>query len=55
MEAFGYGKDILFILSNDFGRMVFIMIFLTWGLVIVNLFLSMLLLVHKLFGEKKKK
>ena len=32
------GKDLLWILSTDFGRIVFIMTFLTWGLIIVELF-----------------
>ncbi len=48
------GKDLLWILSTDFGRIVFVMTFLTWGLIIVDLFLSMLILVHKIFGKRKK-
>ena len=39
-------------LSTKFGITVFTMTFITWGLVIVNLFLLMLYLVHILFGSK---
>jgi len=43
------GTNLVWILSTDFGILVFVMIFLTWGLVIVNLFLLMVYLVHKVF------
>jgi formate-dependent nitrite reductase membrane component NrfD len=39
-------------LSNDFGITVFSMGFITWGLIIINLFLLMLVLVHHLFGKR---
>ena len=56
MEATAiYGKDLLWILSTDFGRMIFVMIFLTWGLVIINLILTMLVLVHKVFWQVQEK
>ena len=38
-------------LSTQFGTFVFSMTFITWTLIIVNLFLLMLLLVNKLFGK----
>ena len=44
--------DWVWILSTDFGITVFTMTFLTWTLIIVNLFLLMLLLVHKIFGKQ---
>ena len=44
--------DWLWILSTDFGITVFVLTFLTGGLVIVNLILLMLWLVHVLFGKK---
>ncbi len=41
----------LWALSTPFGTTVFTMTFLTWGLIIVNLFLLMLYLVHLIFGK----
>jgi len=41
-------------LSTDFGILVFVLIFLTWGLLIVNLFLGMLVLVHKVIKQHHK-
>ena len=47
-----YGKKMEWMLSTDFGMMVFIMLFLTWGLVLINLVLGALLMTNKLFGKK---
>ena len=54
MEPFNIGK-LEWMLSTDFGLMVFVMIFLTWVLVIVNLFLAMIVLVRKVIREYKCK
>jgi hypothetical protein len=41
-------------LETSFGKFVFVLTFLTWGLVIIALVLGILSLVRKLFGENQK-
>lgn len=43
--------DLVWMMSTFFGKTVLVMFFLTWGLVLVNLFLLMLYLVHQIFGR----
>ncbi len=47
-------KDMVWILNTPFGLLNFLLIFITWGLVIVNLCLSALIMVRVLFGEHGK-
>lgn len=46
------GAKMVWILSTDFGRMVFVMIFITWTLIIINLSFTALIMVHKIFGKQ---
>lgn len=39
------------ILATDYGGMMFVMIFLTWWLIIVNLMLTTVLLVHAISNK----
>jgi hypothetical protein len=39
-------------MHTQFGSLVFMMFFLTWGLVIINLFLVTLLLVRRIFRRR---
>ena len=45
MDLFTFKEIPFWWLSTDFGLLVFVLFFLTWGLVIVNLMLTILLLV----------
>ncbi|MGB0757043.1 MAG: hypothetical protein ACPGO5_01165 [Patescibacteria group bacterium] len=40
-------------LETPFGEMIFIMFFITWGLIIVNLFLMALALSHYIFKKRR--
>ena len=40
-------------LNTGFGQLVFVLFFLTWGLVMVWLVLAILKLIRDLFGRKK--
>ena len=46
------GRLPLWYLENPFGKMVFVMVFLTWGLIIIALCLVILYLVRELFRKK---
>lgn len=40
-------------LETSFGKMVFVMIIITWGLVLIDLFLVALALVRYICGKKR--
>jgi len=44
--------DWLWVLSTDFGILVFSLTFITWTLIIINLALTTVFLVHIIFGRR---
>lgn len=55
MDMFLASSAPLWWVQTKFGSLVLSMTFLTWGLVIINLFLLTLIMVHHLFKKPKEK